>query len=56
MAFRPLPTGSYGGELYFANQAAMGQGASSPEGQAAVKHAADIASGGLDAMVVEVEE
>jgi uncharacterized protein (TIGR02118 family) len=43
-------------ELYFANQAAMGQGASSPEGQAAVKHAADIASGGLDAMVVEVEE
>jgi uncharacterized protein (TIGR02118 family) len=43
-------------ELYFANPAAMGQGASSPEGQAAVKHAADIASGGLDAMVVEVEE
>jgi uncharacterized protein (TIGR02118 family) len=43
-------------ELYFANEAAMGQGASSPEGQAAVKHAADIASGGLDAMVVEVEE
>jgi hypothetical protein len=34
----------------------MGQGASRPEGQAAVKHAADIASGGLDAMVVEVEE
>ena len=43
-------------ELYFANPAAMGQGASSPEGQAAVKHAGDIASGGLDAMVVEVEE
>jgi uncharacterized protein (TIGR02118 family) len=43
-------------ELYFPNQEAMGKGAASPEGQAAVKHAADIASGGLDAMVVEVEE
>jgi uncharacterized protein (TIGR02118 family) len=43
-------------ELFFANDAAMGQGASSPEAQAAIKHAADIASGGLDAMVVVVEE
>jgi uncharacterized protein (TIGR02118 family) len=42
-------------ELYFADQHAMGQGASSAEGQAAVKHAGEIASGGLDAMVVEVE-
>jgi hypothetical protein len=39
-----------------ANDAAMGQGAASQEGQAAIKHAADIASGGLDAMVVVVEE
>jgi uncharacterized protein (TIGR02118 family) len=43
-------------ELFFANEAAMGQGASSPEAQSAIKHAADIASGGLDAMVVVVEE
>jgi uncharacterized protein (TIGR02118 family) len=43
-------------ELYFVDQHAMGQGASSPEGQAALKHGGDIASGGLDAMVVEVEE
>jgi uncharacterized protein (TIGR02118 family) len=43
-------------ELFFENDAAMGQGASSQEGQAAIKHAADIASGGLDAMVVVVEE
>jgi uncharacterized protein (TIGR02118 family) len=42
-------------ELYFPDQAAMGQGAASSEGQAAIGHAADIASGGLDAMVVEVE-
>jgi uncharacterized protein (TIGR02118 family) len=43
-------------ELFFADDAAMGQGAASQEGQAAIKHAADIASGGLDAMVVVVEE
>ena len=43
-------------ELYFENPAAMGQGASSTDGQAAIKHAGDIASGGFDAMVVEVEE
>ena len=43
-------------ELYFADQHAMGQGASTPEAQAAIKHAGEIASGGLDAMVVEVEE
>ena len=43
-------------ELYFESQEAMGQGASSAEGQAAIKHAAEIASGGLDAMVVEVED
>jgi uncharacterized protein (TIGR02118 family) len=43
-------------ELYFESQEAMGQGAASAEGQAAVKHAAEIASGGLDAMVVQVED
>jgi uncharacterized protein (TIGR02118 family) len=43
-------------ELYFENQEAMGEGASSAEGQAAIKHAAEIASGGLDAMVVQVED
>jgi uncharacterized protein (TIGR02118 family) len=43
-------------ELYFANDEAMGKGASSPEGQAAVGHAAEIASGGLDAMVVHIED
>ena len=43
-------------ELYFPSQAAMGQGAATPDGQAAIGHAAAIASGGFDAMVVEVEE
>ena len=43
-------------ELYFADEAAMGQGASSDEGKAAVGHAAEIASGGLEAMVVQVED
>jgi uncharacterized protein (TIGR02118 family) len=42
-------------ELYFDSQEAMGQGASSAEAQAAIKHAAEIASGGLDVMVVQVE-
>ena len=43
-------------ELYFSDPAAMAQGAASPEGQAAIQHAADIASGGLDAMVVAIED
>jgi uncharacterized protein (TIGR02118 family) len=43
-------------ELYFADQAAMGQGAASQEAKAAIGHAAEIASGGLDAMVVQVED
>jgi hypothetical protein len=33
-----------------------GEGASSAEGQAAIKHAAEIASGGPDAMMVQVED
>ena len=43
-------------ELYFDSQEAMGQGASTADGQAAIKHAAEIASGGFDAMVVQVED
>jgi uncharacterized protein (TIGR02118 family) len=43
-------------ELYFENEEAMGKGASTAEGQAAVGHAAEIASGGLDAMVVQIED
>jgi uncharacterized protein (TIGR02118 family) len=43
-------------ELYFENEEAMGKGAFSAEGQAAVGHAAEIASGGLDAMVVQIED
>ncbi|OLC14754.1 MAG: hypothetical protein AUH32_04840 [Actinobacteria bacterium 13_1_40CM_66_12] len=43
-------------ELYFPNQAELGKAASSAEAQAAIGHAADIASGGLDAMVVETED
>ena len=43
-------------ELYFPNQDEMGKAASSQDGQAAIGHAADIASGGLDAMVVETED
>ncbi len=43
-------------ELYFADPAAMGQGASTADGQAAIQHAADIATGGLDAMVVAIED
>lgn len=43
-------------ELYFANQEAMGQAASSADGKAAIGHAADIASGGLDAMVAVLDD
>jgi uncharacterized protein (TIGR02118 family) len=43
-------------ELYFPSQAEMGKAASSADGQAAIGHAADIASGGLDAMVVETDD
>ena len=43
-------------ELYFKDQAALGAGGGSSEGQAAIGHAAEIASGGLDAMVVIVED
>jgi uncharacterized protein (TIGR02118 family) len=43
-------------ELYFADEAAMGQAAGSEEGKAAIGHAAEIGTGGLDAMVVQVED
>ena len=43
-------------ELYFPNQTELGKAASTAEAQAAIGHAADIASGGLDAMVVETED
>ena len=43
-------------ELYFADAAAMGQAAGSEEGKAAIGHAAEIGTGGLDAMVVQVED
>lgn len=42
-------------ELYFDGPDSLGQAGSSPEGQAAFKHAGEIGTGGLDAMVVEVE-
>jgi uncharacterized protein (TIGR02118 family) len=42
-------------ELYFADETAMGQAAGSEEGKAAIGHAAEIGTGGLDAMVVQVE-
>ena len=42
-------------ELYFKDQGALGAAGSSPEGQAAIGHAGEIASGGLDVMVVVVE-
>jgi uncharacterized protein (TIGR02118 family) len=43
-------------ELYFADEAAMGQAAGTELGKAAIGHAAEIATGGLDAMVVVVDE
>ena len=43
-------------ELYFADEAALGQAGGSEEGKAAFAHAGQIATGGLDAMVVQVEE
>ena len=43
-------------ELYFESQDALGQAGASAEGQAAFKHAGEIGTGGLDAMVVEVED
>jgi uncharacterized protein (TIGR02118 family) len=43
-------------ELYFADEAALGQAGGSEEGKAAFAHAGEIATGGLDAMVVQVEE
>jgi uncharacterized protein (TIGR02118 family) len=43
-------------ELYFADEAAMGQAGASEEGKAAFGHAGEIATGGLDAMVVQVED
>lgn len=43
-------------ELYFESQEAMGQGASTADGKAAIQHAGEIATGGLDAMVVQVED
>jgi uncharacterized protein (TIGR02118 family) len=43
-------------ELYFADESAMGQAAGSDEGKAAINHAAEIGTGGLDAMVVQVED
>ncbi len=43
-------------ELYFDNQEALGKAGASAEGQAAFKHAGEIGTGGLDAMVVHVED
>ncbi len=43
-------------ELYFESQAAIGQAGASADGQAAFKHAGEIGTGGLDAMVVEVDD
>ena len=43
-------------ELYFESQDVLGQAGASAEGQAAFKHAGEIGTGGLDAMVVEVED
>ena len=43
-------------ELYFNDQAALGAAGGSDEGKAAFGHAGEIASGGLDAMVVVVED
>jgi uncharacterized protein (TIGR02118 family) len=42
-------------ELYFEDQAALTAGASSPEGQVAAGHAVEIATGGVDLMIVQVE-
>ena len=43
-------------EFWFDSQEALGQAGASAEGQAAIKHAGEIGTGGLDAMVVQVEE
>ena len=43
-------------ELYFEDQDALGRAGSSDEGKAAFAHAGEIASGGLDAMVLQVED
>ena len=42
-------------ELYFKDQAALGEAGASNEGKAAFAHAGEIGTGGLDAMVVQVE-
>jgi uncharacterized protein (TIGR02118 family) len=42
-------------ELFFEDEAALGQAFGSEEGQAASKHAVEIATGGLDLMIVQVE-
>ena len=43
-------------ELYFDSQEALGQAGASAEGQAAFKHADEIGTGGLDTMVVQIED
>lgn len=42
-------------ELYFDDQSALGKAGASEQGKAAFAHAGEIASGGMDAMVVQVE-
>ena len=42
-------------ELTFPDADALAKGGASPEGQAAVQHAAEIGTGGLDTLIVEVE-
>jgi uncharacterized protein (TIGR02118 family) len=43
-------------ELYFDDQSALGEAGASEEGKAAFAHAGEIATGGVDAMVVQVED
>jgi uncharacterized protein (TIGR02118 family) len=43
-------------ELYFKDQATLGQAGGSDEGKAAFAHAGEIATGGMDVMVVAVED
>jgi uncharacterized protein (TIGR02118 family) len=42
-------------EFYFEDESALGKAGASAEGQAAFRHAAEIGTGGLDAMVLQVE-
>lgn len=43
-------------ELYFDDQEALGKAGGSADGQAAFKHAAEMGTGGVDVMIVQIED